>query len=425
MTDFRRFRDAWLQVCQERNQDGSCPPTVVLNGSATNLKRDLNHDGCIYRVQAGVTDPDACATRRTWSRFDFNGDGRISLEHLAFVPVAADGAVVATRADGTMMNDLDVLKSQFDADPNNTELWRAIDLDSLMVSGDLEIHADDFFPAGATNVTVEVLNPATSTVQRPRTIRSGDGYIVMTVPVSALPFTTFQVQASALVGGDTIKSQIEIVQLHPGEDIRLDLSPEKPLTITYVWRQTVRGLFIDKNTYDSCSHYFDWYCTEVGTNVDFGAAGLAAPVLNRHRSVVQLPNGAQLTEDADSNIDVQLGYRLVEAVRLRRPGLLLHSADRSRSSRRQQPGPRARARPRRGLRGRYWRAGNPSAVPERAGWRLTRGASWALRGNWNHRKVNSRSVAEKGYRPQIQPQHQRPDIRPALSLSGASRAGRQ
>ncbi|HEV7664238.1 MAG TPA: S8 family serine peptidase, partial [Chloroflexota bacterium] len=247
MADFRRFRDAWLQGCDTGStRDSLCPPagTVRLNGTDVSrtghLKRDLNFDGCVYRVEGGLTDPDACGTPEdVYARFDFNGDGHVSLDHMELMPLRADGTPAATRADGTLMNDLNVLQNQFDKDPAQTETWRAADLTRLMVSGDLEIHADPFFAGGAATVDISVRNPDSGESFATRSMRQTDGSIVITVPVTASPTSTFEVRGSAIVGGNTVESQIEIVSLHPGDDVRLDLGPPAPLTITYVWQQTV------------------------------------------------------------------------------------------------------------------------------------------------------------------------------------------
>ena len=60
-----------------------------------------------------------------------------------------------------MMSDLDVLISQWDPNPDNTEGWSVNDLDFLVDSGDLELHALDLFVEGATEVFVDITNEDT------------------------------------------------------------------------------------------------------------------------------------------------------------------------------------------------------------------------------------------------------------------------
>ena len=90
MRDFRRFRDAWLQVCQDAPAPGpgcpSAPATnIVLNGVDLHVKKDLNFDGCVYLPAAD--DPNKCITPETeYPRFDFNGDGFLSIADLDVLP---------------------------------------------------------------------------------------------------------------------------------------------------------------------------------------------------------------------------------------------------------------------------------------------------------------------------------------------------
>ncbi|MCL4534081.1 MAG: PKD domain-containing protein, partial [Bacteroidetes bacterium] len=225
MRDFRRFRDSWLQRCVESTTpEASCPAkdSILLDGSAGNLKRDENLDGCVHSA-----DPVNCPTHENiYSRFDFNGDGRVSRTDSMQVPLKTDGSPAASKTEATDMTDLQVLASQWesrnDTDPAvikvKTEGWKAADLDSLMRSGDLEIHADDFFTAGATSVDVTFSSPGLSIPSR--TLLKGDDFLVATVP-DGFPV---EVTAQATIDGLARQAAPQTVTLKAGEDKRLDLS---------------------------------------------------------------------------------------------------------------------------------------------------------------------------------------------------------
>ncbi len=93
LRDFRRFRDAWLEVCQLGSADPSCPDPahIALDGPPDHPKRDLNLDGCTDFAVNG-TDRHCAAGEDTYSRFDFNGDGRMTVADRVEVPLAADGS---------------------------------------------------------------------------------------------------------------------------------------------------------------------------------------------------------------------------------------------------------------------------------------------------------------------------------------------
>lgn len=226
MRDFRRFRDAWLLASGNGGD---------LNGSTHHVKKDLNFDGCTH--VEGDDSQDCSTPERAFSRFDFNGDGEILLTSESKVPLEADGTPAATRLDATLMTDLEVLASQWETDPalaEGTEGWTQADLnEDLMQSGDLEIHAEDFFAAGAEEVEIEV--KADGTALPPRTLKKSDeftdvdgerrNFIVVTVPASP---ANVEVTATATVetpGGDTetLESPAQEVTLEFGEDKRLDI----------------------------------------------------------------------------------------------------------------------------------------------------------------------------------------------------------
>ncbi|HEY0583013.1 MAG TPA: hypothetical protein VGE94_12575, partial [Chloroflexota bacterium] len=249
MRDFRRFRDAWLFQCWDSaTADAACPTesasAVVLNGNDDHPKKDLNFDGCVYLTTSG--DPNRCQTREsTYPRFDFNGDGLLSRRDRALVPLHADGTPSSGPADQTDMTDLGVLGSQWGKGPTgktiDTEGWTAADLDRLLESGDLEIHAADFFAdASVTEVDISVKRQDTGDVLPARKLKRGDDFLVVTAPLGSVP-TQLEVTASALANGARVDATAQVVSLHLGQDLRVDLSPPQPLTITYIWQQTVLG----------------------------------------------------------------------------------------------------------------------------------------------------------------------------------------
>jgi uncharacterized protein YkwD/plastocyanin len=217
MGDFRRFRDAWLQVCDDSlTTPAGCPAAgdITVDGAANHPKKDLNFDRCTYDL--GNLDPANCLTPETdFPRFDFNGDGAVT-QATSTVPLKADGSPAANAGEATPMSDLDVLQSQWEASLSNTEGYSAADLDTLMPSGDLEIHVQDFVDAGATDVDVAVSKAGGSLPAR--TLAPGDDYLVFTVPTEEVT-----VRASADVGGELLESAPLEVTLKPGEDRRLDL----------------------------------------------------------------------------------------------------------------------------------------------------------------------------------------------------------
>ena len=205
MRDFRRWRDAFLQSCAGVPVGlGNCAEVdnIFLNGGEFNTKKDLIFDRC---VEQG-TDIDGCPIPEDkFSRFDFNGDGKISLVDKAKVPLNFDGTVVTDPNNANMMTDLEVLVSQWDPDPNKTEGWTATDLstDFLVNSGDLEIHALDLFVEGATEVFVNITNDDTGETYPTRKIPSGD-FIIYTIPAG----DKHSIEASAIVDGNTIEARL-------------------------------------------------------------------------------------------------------------------------------------------------------------------------------------------------------------------------
>ncbi len=226
MRDFRRFRDAWLQACDEAATPG-CPAPGAISladgGLADHPKKDLNFDGCVYDPNNANLCP---TTESTFPRFDFNGDGKVDPFASALVPLKADGSPAATHADSTRMTDLEVLQSQWPADPALAEGWPAAYLPGLLQSADLEVHADDFFRAGATEVRVKVRALATGELLPVRSLglptgALADNFIVVTVPAG----TDLEVtgEATALDGTLLASTPVRWSNLASGDDWRVDL----------------------------------------------------------------------------------------------------------------------------------------------------------------------------------------------------------
>ena len=121
------------------------------------------------------------------------------------------------------MSDLDVLASLWPSDPTLTEGWTRTELPALLESGDLEIHADDFFTAGANEVQVQVRRLDGPGALPARTIKPADNHIVVTVPSGE----RLEVTAQATVGPDTLQSGPREINLLAGQDRRLDLCSER------------------------------------------------------------------------------------------------------------------------------------------------------------------------------------------------------
>ncbi|MCL4369250.1 MAG: hypothetical protein M1337_08845, partial [Actinobacteria bacterium] len=205
-----------------------CPPKseIVLNGAANHPKKDLNFDGCVSAALDQGVDPSCVTAENDYPRFDFNGDGFISLDRLARVPLRWDGSAASSPAEAAEMTDLDVLISQWETEPALTEGWRSADLPELMTSGDLEIHTQDLFDAGASEVAIDVVrldtNAALSTQRLRKELAPGespaDRFIIYTVPAG-----TVEVRAYSVDGTATVESPPRQVTVRPGEDKRVDL----------------------------------------------------------------------------------------------------------------------------------------------------------------------------------------------------------
>ncbi len=214
MRDFRRFRDAWLQLCvAEPGNDPGCPSgSILLDGDPQAPKRDLNFDGC---AQPKAMPPAHGPCRNNESvqpRFDFNGDGRLTLADPMPMPLTADGNPAPDMASATMMTDLQVLASQFTP---SSDGWTAADLPDLMQSGDVTIDAHGAFAAGATGLVVSATHPNLADRGVSSTITPEQPVDVITVLADQDVKLTATAQFPA---GDEVVFDELLAPLAPGED---------------------------------------------------------------------------------------------------------------------------------------------------------------------------------------------------------------
>ncbi len=239
MRDFRRWRDAWLQVCLDTLTpgEGDCLEidSVSLDGPGDHPKFDLNFDKC---VNQGPGDAGCPTPENVFPRFDFNGDGKISRFEDAAVPLKADGAPASGQAEETMMTDLDVLVSQWDPDLDKTEGYTGSDLYDLVNSGDIEIHLQDLFAEGAAEAEIEITRTDTNEVLPIRTVPAGER-IIYTVPAGA----PIKIKASALVGGELVETLSQPLMINSaGFDMRLHLCIRKLDLTAFPPSLTANGL---------------------------------------------------------------------------------------------------------------------------------------------------------------------------------------
>src|SRR5262245_3307898 len=119
----------------------------------------------------------------TYSRFDANGDGRLSMYAKAPVAITATGTATTASTD---LTDLEVFQRFFETSTSKTEGWAKTDLPQLLVSADIELSLEEFWAAGATSVSVMttvdgVNNGPTRTFAKPTT---GSGGGIITFPVA-------------------------------------------------------------------------------------------------------------------------------------------------------------------------------------------------------------------------------------------------
>ncbi|HVR34753.1 MAG TPA: S8/S53 family peptidase [Methylomirabilota bacterium] len=135
MKDFRVFRDAWLQVNDEAD---------YLDGPPAHFKRDLNFDGLVFNQAVSPPHPtpynigsrtDAPLIEKTYSRYDYNGNGRLDPETDEFDPVLTaispvkvdpDTPVTGRSVSQGLLRDVDVLL--------DTDVWEQ-DEENVLLTG--------------------------------------------------------------------------------------------------------------------------------------------------------------------------------------------------------------------------------------------------------------------------------------------------
>lgn len=218
MRDLRRFRDAWLQRCLTESDGCPSASEIALDGDVLNAKRDLNLDGCV------TGDPAGCGAREHWfSRFDLNGDRLIHPDERSLVPWKADGTPAADRADATRMSDLEVMASGWTGG-SGAEGWAKSDIGDLVRSGDLEVHADAVFAAGASSAEVQIREKGGADVGPKRKLRRVDGLALMTVPLTNVS-QEFELVATATTSKGAMSSVSEPFTLKHGEDKLMAVCP--------------------------------------------------------------------------------------------------------------------------------------------------------------------------------------------------------
>jgi hypothetical protein len=209
MADFRAFRDALLLIDAKGD----------LNGTKDHSKRDLNQNGL-------VETPDL---ENRYPRFDFNGDGVLSR---TILPKDRGYEKPDNLKEKT---DLAVLQSVWPGASPDTEFVGKDQLDALVDSGDLEVHADDLFAQGAISVKVTV----TTGIVNPRTIDSTNLCVPGSMPGGPLCIIVTTPAGTGKVTGEPLDSNGQALQdddgkpmtipsvpftLVAGQDIRVDLS---------------------------------------------------------------------------------------------------------------------------------------------------------------------------------------------------------
>lgn len=184
MADFRRFRDAVLQV--------EAPAGLALDGGATHPKRDLNQDGVVGPLGENV-----------YPRADFNGDGLIDRTATRLMRGALGGQVVT---------DLAVLQSRF-SDPH----YQASQLPGLLDSGDIAVLLQQCAGLqGVVSLRLQARVQNTNPVVQQRTVPATDVHQVFTLPVHA---SGYLITVEGLDATGTVQVSAEgTLPAHPGGD---------------------------------------------------------------------------------------------------------------------------------------------------------------------------------------------------------------
>jgi len=224
MADFRAFRDAQLAALEEG--DELLLGTVLFDGEETHFKHDYNFDGCVGDQPVNpphpggvIPTPSDCSNapgESVFSRYDFNGNGRLDHETSDY--------------NGNDWRDIDVLADLWvEGSDDLTEGWLAADLPGLLPrpdgsggSADLIIRTRE--PVGVDEDYDEVRITVDRT-RGERSLLSNDEELIWTVPagsgvgVHAMAYNSgAEVEALCPERGDD-------GSLNKGEDRRVYLVP--------------------------------------------------------------------------------------------------------------------------------------------------------------------------------------------------------
>ena len=216
MRDFRRYRDAWLEVCQlePKGYDASCPDaaSIDLDGQPDHPKKDLNLDGCVH-VDINST----CAVHEyEFARVDFNGDGTL-VEKASPVPIDAHGNALPP-AQVTALDDLAVFKTRY-SDPT---FAAATQLDSLMQSADVTVRTGGLIDdPNVSNVKVQILHGANGAADMPVVTPQGLVPITMSAPLNlsaSNPTDKLQVRVTGVSSGTPFTYLSPVFDAKAGQD---------------------------------------------------------------------------------------------------------------------------------------------------------------------------------------------------------------
>ena len=330
MRDFRRFRDAWLLRCRISPEPG-CPTAIDLDGEPDHPKFDLNLDGCVSQAAPGPEQ--ICPSELTFPRFDFNGDGDLSLTRSTPVPLGPDGSPAVDPTGATEMTDLQVLQSQWDDDAPVSLGVTAADLDELMVSGDVSVLVDALAAAGATIATVSVLDDDTDetygslTIELPSLVSP-----VITAPAArplrlevtattpAGPFTSTAGPIELVAGEDRWIDPCATLGLSTDRDVlRPGQRAEVAVQVTGCGLVDGVDVTLSVDPVGPGGLTFDGGSTDVLITTDTAGQALATVVAGTQRDRYTITASAQIPIDADRTVErsATIEVAVTEAYELR------------------------------------------------------------------------------------------------------------